>query len=260
MASGCGLFDCLGPLNGLEPLDGIRPLDGFELASPARVSGAAIHSSPVSSSLIRAALSPQLLRTAVLERVRALGEAEVQLSEKRDVLKAKVHIFVESTQEVLGIAIRISAGADGATAEWRRQSGDALQFHRFFVQVKNAIESHGGSNSSRGKTSECFDYASVFSDTSLEDAIATAQVMPEEAAASLARSIPHIDASEVAKLPRYIRIVEHWLMSTDVRVVGPACSLAKHLCEVDSTHAPTVMAIAVEQAELALGPDGAGAA
>jgi hypothetical protein len=194
-----------------------------------------------------------MLRSAILARVRALGEAEVQLSEKRDVLKAKVQIFVESTQEVLGLAIRIRAGTEGATAEWRRHSGDALKFHHLFVQVKDAIEAHGRTNSVIEKALDSFEDAFIFSGMSLEDAIATAEVMPEEAAAALARSIPHIDASEVAKLPRYIRTVQHWLTATDVRVLGPACTVATHLCMVDKTYAPVVMAIAVEQAELALG-------
>merc|ERR1719261_2059776 len=123
-------------------------------------------SAPVGPCVIRGAASPKALRSAILDYIRAQGEAEVQLSEKRDVLKAKVLIFIDSTQEVLGIAIRIRAGAEGATAEWRRYSGDALQFHRFFLQVKEAMD------------------ALTFPPACLEDAVACAQMMPEENAAA----------------------------------------------------------------------------
>jgi hypothetical protein len=222
----------------------------FELSSTARICGTAFLSDTVSPCMIRSvALSPEALRSRMIDHIKQQGEAEVQLFEKHGVLKAKVHIFVDSTQELLGMAIRIRAGSDGATAEWRRYSGDALHFHRFFRQVKDAVECLAGSLS---EGSECFDAALGFPVTSLEDAIATAQVVPEEAAASLARSIPHVDASEVAKLPRYVRVVQDWLSATDVRIVGPACSLAKRICEVDSTCAPTLLEIAVQQAEMAL--------
>ena len=39
---------------------------------------------------MRRALTPQALRSNIVDYIRAQGEAEVQLSEKRDVLKAKV--------------------------------------------------------------------------------------------------------------------------------------------------------------------------
>jgi hypothetical protein len=256
-------FTALSPSSGLStpcasfnagvPTCGLLNAFDFELSSTARISGASYSADPVSSCIIRVvALSPKALRSSIIEHIRMQGEAEVQLSEKHDLLKAKVQIFVESTQEVLGMAIRIRAGSDGASAEWRRHKGDALQFHRFFLEVKDAVEAPPVTPSGRAKTSKCFQAASNFPVTSLEDAIATAQVMPEEAAAALARSIPDVDASEVAKLPRYIGLIQDWLMATDVRVVGPACSLAEHICKVDRTCAPTLMETAVEQAEMSL--------
>lgn len=228
------------------------PLAGFGL-SPWINALPAFPSAPVCPCIIRGAVPPKALRSTIVDYIRTQGEADVQLSEKRDVLKAKVQIFVDTTQEVLGIAIRIRAGTDGATAEWRRHSGDALQFHHFFRQVKEAVEVQGETPLVREIGSASFDLASIFPVTSLEDALAAAEVMPEEAAAALARSIPHVDASEVKKLPRYIRTVQDWLTATDVRVAGPACSLAKHICQVDRTCAPALMATAVEQAEIALG-------
>jgi hypothetical protein len=249
----CASFNVETPTAGIS-----IPFLGFdskitERSSTPRILDASTQAAPVGPCIIRGvALSRKALRSNIIERIRKEGEAEVHLSEKHDVLKAKVQIFVDSTQEVLSMAIRIRAGSDGATAEWRRHSGDALQFHRFFLQVKDAVDVFAETPSRRDTTFECFEAASAFPLASLEDAIATAQVVPEEAAAALARSIPHVDASEVAKLPRYIRIVQDWLMATDVRIVGPACTLAKHICEVDRTCAPILMEIAVEQAEMAL--------
>jgi hypothetical protein len=207
------------------------------------------NAAPVGPCVIRGAPSPKALRSAILDYIRTQGEAEVQLSEKRDVLKAKVLIFIDSTQEVLGIAIRIRAGAEGATAEWRRYSGDALQFHRFFLQVKDSVEALGGAGAAQVK--EAMD-ALTFPPACLEDAVACAQMMPEENAAALARCLPQLDAGEVAKLPSYAGVVQEWLAADDVRVVGPACSLAKRICEVDSACAPALLAIAVQRAEIAL--------
>jgi hypothetical protein len=207
------------------------------------------NAAPVGPCVIRGAPSPKALRSAILDYIRAQGEAEVQLSEKRDVLKAKVLIFIDSTQEVLGIAIRIRAGAEGATAEWRRYSGDALQFHRFFLQVKDSVEALGGAGAAQVK--EAMDTL-TYPPACLEDAVACAQMMPEENAAALARCLPQLDAGEVAKLPSYAGVVQEWLAADDVRVVGPACSLAKRICEVDSACAPALLAIAVQRAEIAL--------
>jgi hypothetical protein len=207
------------------------------------------NAAPVGPCVIRGAPSPKALRSAILDYIRTQGEAEVQLSEKRDVLKAKVLIFIDSTQEVLGIAIRIRAGAEGATAEWRRYSGDALQFHRFFLQVKDSVEALGGAGAAQVK--EAMD-ALTFPPACLEDAVACAQMMPEENAAALARCLPQLDAGEVAKLPSYAGVVQEWLAADDVRVVGPACSLAKRICEVNSACAPALLAIAVQRAEIAL--------
>jgi hypothetical protein len=207
------------------------------------------NAAPVGPCVIRGAPSPKALRSAILDYIRTQGEAEVQLSEKRDVLKAKVLIFIDSTQEVLGIAIRIRAGAEGATAEWRRYSGDALQFHRFFLQVKDSVEALGGAGAAQVK--EAMDTL-TYPPACLEDAVACAQMMPEENAAALARCLPQLDAGEVAKLPSYAGVVQEWLAADDVRVVGPACSLAKRICEVDSACAPALLAIAVQRAEIAL--------
>jgi hypothetical protein len=207
------------------------------------------NAAPVGPCVIRGAPSPKALRSAILDYIRAQGEAEVQLSEKRDVLKAKVLIFIDSTQEVLGVAIRIRAGAEGATAEWRRYSGDALQFHRFFLQVKDSVEALGGAGAAQVK--EAMDTL-TYPPACLEDAVACAQMMPEENAAALARCLPQLDAGEVAKLPSYAGVVQEWLAADDVRVVGPACSLAKRICEVDSACAPALLAIAVQRAEIAL--------
>jgi len=231
------------------PFDAFEPSsDSLEPSSPKCISGA-FHAAPLCPCIIRGAPSPKALRSTILDYIRAQGEVEVKVSEKRDVLKAKVLIFIDSTQEVLGIAIRIRAGAEGATAEWRRYSGDALQFHRFFLQVKDAVEAPGGKDAAQVK--EAVD-ALTLPPACLEDAVASAQMMPEENAAALARSLPHLDASEVAKLPSYAGVVQEWLAAADVRVVGPACSLAKRICEVDSACAPALLAIAVERAEIAL--------
>jgi hypothetical protein len=227
------------------------PFDAFEPKSHSLEpsSPKTFNAAPVGPCVIRGAPSPKALRSAILDYIRTQGEAEVQLSEKRDVLKAKVLIFIDSTQEVLGIAIRIRAGAEGATAEWRRYSGDALQFHRFFLQVKDSVEALGGAGAAQVK--EAMD-ALTFPPACLEDAVACAQMMPEENAAALARCLPQLDAGEVAKLPSYAGVVQEWLAADDVRVVGPACSLAKRICEVDSACAPALLAIAVQRAEIAL--------
>jgi len=227
------------------------PFDPFEPKSHSLEpsSPKTFNAAPVGPCVIRGAPSPKALRSAILDYIRTQGEAEVQLSEKRDVLKAKVLIFIDSTQEVLGIAIRIRAGAEGATAEWRRYSGDALQFHRFFLQVKDSVEALGGAGAAQVK--EAMDTL-TYPPACLEDAVACAQMMPEENAAALARCLPQLDAGEVAKLPSYAGVVQEWLAADDVRVVGPACSLAKRICEVDSACAPALLAIAVQRAEIAL--------
>lgn len=185
------------------------------------------------------------LRARFVELLGLEGECCVRLSEKAGVLKAKVQLFVDSAQTVVSLTIRTSAVQGGSKAEWTRGRGDSVVFHRLF----RAVTAEAGEDSAERQLEGALDL--LCPKTSLPDAFEGAQSVPEETVASLARYINTLSSDEVASLPRFATDVLTWLESTDVMIVGPACSIAKRLCAVDERKAETFLATAVQQAELA---------
>jgi hypothetical protein len=187
------------------------------------------------------------LRARFVELIGLEGECSVRLSEKAGVLKARVQLFADRDQAVISLTIRTMAVQGGSKAEWARSRGDALVFHRIFRKVKAAERAESPpADLDHLQGVPCL----LCPKTSLIDAFEGAQVVPEETVASLARYIKTLSDDEVESLPRFATFLVAWLESTDVMVVGPACSIAERLCAVDDGHAEAFLAVAVQQAEM----------
>jgi hypothetical protein len=132
------------------------------------------------------------LRARFVELLGLEGECSVRLSEKAGVLKARVQLFADRDQAVVTLTIRTSAVQGGSKADWTRSRGDSLVFHRIFRTAKAA---EAGEAPVAEHHLQAFDLPCP--KTSLPDAFAGAQMVPEETVASLARYIATLNNDEV---------------------------------------------------------------